>query len=120
MTVLKGEGFDHNDRPTAKRIRRLVELQGFRCAMTGLELTPEDANLDHIVPIASGGKHMMGNVQVVHRVINQMKSTLPKEAFIDWCRRVVTHADSPVRWGQHGQGAAGTDHCRKRKDSRPV
>jgi 5-methylcytosine-specific restriction endonuclease McrA len=94
MAVLKGQDFDEYDRPTAKRIRRLVELQGFRCAMTGLKLTPEDANLDHIVPIAAGGKHVMGNVQVVHKVINQMKSTLPKEEFIEWCRRVVAHADS--------------------------
>jgi len=94
MGELKGQDFDADDRPTAKRIRRLVELQGFRCAMTGLELTPEDANLDHVVPIAAGGKHVMQNVQVVHKVINQMKSTLPKDAFIEWCRRVVAYADN--------------------------
>ncbi|NQT11204.1 MAG: HNH endonuclease [Planctomycetes bacterium] len=94
MTELKGQDFDPTDRPTAKRIRRLVELQGFRCAMTGMELSPEDANLDHIVPIAAGGKHVMGNVQVVHKVINQMKSTLPKNEFIEWCRRVVVYADN--------------------------
>ena len=93
MAELKGQDFDPNDRPTAKRIRRLVELQGFRCAMTGMELTPEEANLDHIVPIAAGGKHVMGNVQVVHKAINQMKSTLPREEFIEWCRRVVAHAE---------------------------
>ena len=94
MTKLKGEDFKPDDRPTAKRIRRLVELQGFSCAMTGVELTPDDANLDHIVPIASGGEHVMSNVQVVHKAVNQMKSTLPKAEFIDWCRKVVDHADS--------------------------
>ena len=93
MGELKGEDFNGNDRPTAKRIRRLVEIQGFRCALTGIELTPEDANLDHIVPIAAGGKHVMGNVQVVHKVINRMKSTLPKDEFIEWSRRVVAYAD---------------------------
>jgi len=61
--------------------------------MTGLELGPEDANLDHIVPITAGGKHIMGNVQIVHKVINQMKSTLPKHEFIEWCRRIVVHAE---------------------------
>lgn len=94
MAQLKGQDFDANDRPTAKRIRRLIEMQGFRCAMTGGELTPEDANLDHIVPIAAGGKHVMGNVQVVHKVINQMKSTLAQDEFIEWCRLVVAHADN--------------------------
>lgn len=91
--MLKGEEFGASDRPTAKRIRRLVELQCFRCAMTGRELVPDDANLDHIAPVAAGGEHVMGNVQVVHKVINQMKSTLPKSEFIEWCRLVVAYAD---------------------------
>lgn len=72
MNLVKGQDFELNDRPTAKRIRRLLELQEFRCAMTGIELTPDDANLDRIVAIAAGGIHVMGNVQVVHKVINQM------------------------------------------------
>jgi 5-methylcytosine-specific restriction endonuclease McrA len=97
MTQLKGEDFGPRDRPTAKRIRRLVEMQDFRCAVTGLKLEPEDANLDHIVPIAAGGKHVMGNVQIVHKVINQMKSTLPQDEFLEWCRRVVAHADERAR-----------------------
>ena len=94
MSVLKGQDFDRSDRPTAKRIRRMIEMQDFRCAMTGIDLTPDDANLDHIVPVAAGGKHVMGNVQIVHKTINQMKSTLPKESFVEWCRRVVAYADS--------------------------
>lgn len=93
MSKLPGEEFKATDRPTAKRIRRLIELQGYRCGMTGVELEPRDANLDHVVPIAAGGRHVMGNVQVVHRVINQMKSTLAKDEFVEWCRRVVEFAD---------------------------
>ncbi len=92
MTKLKGQDFELNDRPTAKKVRRLVEIQNFCCAMTGLELNPEDANLDHIVPIVAGGEHVMGNVQVVHKVINQMKSTLPKDEFVEWCRQVVAYS----------------------------
>ena len=91
--MLKGQEYTDRDRPTAKRIRQLIENQEFRCAMTGIELCPDDANLDHVVPIAAGGEHVMGNVQVVHKVINQMKSTLPKNDFINWCRKIVDHAD---------------------------
>ena len=93
MSELKGQDFKSTDRPTAKRIRRLVEMQDHKCALTGIPLAPDDANLDHIVPIASGGKHQMGNVQVVHKTINHMKSTVPQEEFIEWCRRVVEFAD---------------------------
>ena len=91
--MLKGQQYNDTDRPTAKRIRQLIEDQQYRCAMTGIELSPDDANLDHIVPISAGGEHVMGNVQVVHRVINQMKSTLPKDDFINWCRKIVLHAE---------------------------
>ncbi len=93
MSKLKGEDFKSTDRPTAKRIRRLVEMQDYRCALTGIPLAPDDANLDHIVPIAAGGKHQMNNVQVVHKTINQMKSTLAQDEFVEWCRHVVEHAD---------------------------
>ena len=62
--------------------------------MTGIPLEPEDANLDHIVPIAAGGDHVMSNVQVVHWVVNQMKSTLPADTFVDWCRKIVAFSDS--------------------------
>ena len=91
--MLKGQQYNDTDRPTAKRIRQLIEDQQYRCAMTAIELSPDDANLDHIVPISAGGEHVMGNVQVVHRVINQMKSTLPKDDFINWCRKIVLHAE---------------------------
>lgn len=97
MTKLSSEDFLPSDRPTAKRIRRLVELQGFKCSMTGLPLVPEDANLDHIVPIAAGGDHVMSNVQIVHKIVNQMKSTLPSDTFVDWCRKIVAFADSKKR-----------------------
>ena len=93
MSKLKGQDFKPSDRPTAKRIRRLVEQQNERCALTGIQLTPDDANLDHIIPIASGGKHEMSNVQVVHKTINRMKGTLPQGEFIEWCGRVVKFAD---------------------------
>lgn len=94
MSKLNGEDFEATDRPTAKRIRRLVEIQQERCALSGIKLATEDANLDHIVPIASGGLHQMGNVQIVHKLINQMKSTLPQDVFVNWCRLVVKFVDS--------------------------
>lgn len=91
--MLKTEDYQHGDRPTAKRIRRLLEIQKYRCAVTEVDLTPDEANLDHIVPILRGGRHEMGNVQVVHRVINHMKSTLTPDEFVHWCRLVVAKAD---------------------------
>lgn len=76
---------------TAKHVLALVQHQGYRCAISGRELTPETASLDHIVPIARGGKHCIENVWVVHMQVNTAKGTLTMEEFLAVCRDVVNH-----------------------------
>lgn len=58
-----------------------------------MALTPDVANLDHIMPIAKGGNNVIENLQVVHCIINRMKGTLTNREFITWCRLVASHAD---------------------------
>lgn len=91
MPKIRTEEYDPTDKPTSKKIRRLLEKQDYCCALTGVPLEPEDANLDHIVPISKGGSHTMGNVQVVHKVVNQMKLDLTQDEFFEWCQKVVGH-----------------------------
>jgi hypothetical protein len=80
-------------RPTGdvstENIMRLLEYQQYRCALTGRELSPETASLDHIIPIRLGGAHAMENVQVLHKDVNRAKGSFTNEAFIDMCREVV-------------------------------
>lgn len=69
----------------------LIEKQEYRCALSGMPLTPDIASLDHIVPVSKGGKHEVGNVAWVHEEINRMKGTLSKDEFLAMCLKVVEH-----------------------------
>ncbi len=81
-------------RITTTNVLRLLELQQYRCALTGRPLTPETASLDHIVPVRCGGEHAIENAQVLHKDVNRAKTTMTSEEFICLCREVVAHADS--------------------------
>jgi len=76
---------------TAKMILEVIERQGRRCALSGRELTPETASLDHIMPLSRGGAHDLGNLWVVDHKVNTAKGTLTVEEFIALCCEVADH-----------------------------
>jgi len=81
---------------TATEIMKLLERQQFRCALSGRELTPATASLDHIVPLAKGGSHTIDNLWVVDQQINIAKGTLPLDEFLRVCAEVIRHQqDNP-------------------------
>jgi hypothetical protein len=84
---------------TTSSVFAMIERQRFRCAMTGRQLTPQTAALDHIVPIRCGGRHVIENTQVLHKDVNRAKGSLTNEEFITLCREVVTWTD-----GRFGHG----------------
>lgn len=62
------------------RVRDVYERDGWRCGICGKKVDPSlksphpmSVSLDHIVPIACGGPHTMGNVQCAHRSCNSRK-----------------------------------------------
>lgn len=69
----------------------LLERQSYRCALTGIELTPETASLDHCTPISRGGSHDIDNIQIITQRVNAAKGTMTTEEFIDVCRQVVAY-----------------------------
>ena len=77
-------------------VLRLLEVQQYRCALTGRCLTPQAAALDHIVPIRLGGKHVIENTQVLHKDVNRSKGSLTNEEFVGMCREVVCWAGSMI------------------------
>lgn len=90
---------------TTSELLSLAESQSFRCALTGICLTPESSSLDHIVPVASGGSHEIGNLQWVDSRVNTMKGEMPVDEFIELCQMVARHAGSgPIG----GPGTKGT------------
>lgn len=80
------------DSITKRSLIDLLERQEFCCALTGRILTPETASADHIVPLSRGGKHVIGNVQIIHNDVNRAKGTMTLDEFALMCREVVEHA----------------------------
>jgi 5-methylcytosine-specific restriction endonuclease McrA len=69
----------------------LLESQEFRCALTGEPLTPDDATLDHRIPVSAGGQHDLSNVWWVHKDVNTAKGTMGCDEFVAMCKRVASH-----------------------------
>lgn len=78
-------------KPTAVLLYKLIQWQEFRCAITGRELTPENASLDHIIPVSKGGEHLLENIQFLHADVNRAKGTMTMDEFIAMCAEVTAH-----------------------------
>jgi hypothetical protein len=82
-----------------RELRIMIEGQGYRCAATGIELTPEVASLDHKVPRCDGGTNDFGNLHIVHDIVNKAKGSLGWDDFVAMCHAVArTHDDVGVEW----------------------
>lgn len=79
-------------RITAKALLRLIESQGYACALSGLPLTPETAAIDHKIPVSRGGAHDISNLQVLHENVNISKRNMLPEEFVDMCVKVANYA----------------------------
>jgi hypothetical protein len=66
-----------------------LEQQDYRCALTGWELTPETAQIDHKDPVSKGGKTEISNLQWLHEKINRMKGTMPLNEFLRVCKLIA-------------------------------
>lgn len=74
---------------TTSTVLGLLERQGYRCALTGRQLTPETAALDHIIPIKYGGEHVIENTQVLHKDVNRAKNSMTNVEFAQMCEEVA-------------------------------
>lgn len=81
-----------------KQMWSLLEEQNFKCALSGLPIkvsrsikkkkNNQTASLDRI---DSSKGYLMGNVQWVHKDINQMKSSRTDKDFISLCKAVALY-----------------------------
>lgn len=76
---------------TTGALREILETQGYKCALSGDELTPDACSLDHKQPLSKGGSHTIDNVQLVTPEINRMKGSMTMDEFILMCMKVATH-----------------------------
>lgn len=74
---------------TGRELRSLLEKQGYLCALTGRQLTPDIATCDHIIPISKGGSNTIDNIQIVHKDANDAKRVMMQDEFIRLCKDVA-------------------------------
>ncbi len=79
---------------TKEYVWELYEKQGKRCKLSGMEIyfspdfnkpQKQTASIDRI---DSSKGYEIGNIQIVHKSINDMKTSLPQETFIAFCNLV--------------------------------
>jgi hypothetical protein len=58
-----------------ERIDRIAIFQrdGWKCGICGGSVQPEDATLDHIVPVSLGGGHTAANLRLAHSICNSRR-----------------------------------------------
>jgi len=83
------------EKVTRKNLRALLERQEYRCALTGVDLTPDTCGLDHIEPLGRGGENAISNCQFVLRAVNHMKGSLSQEDFLEYCRKIYEFSQVP-------------------------
>ncbi len=81
-------------RTTSKKnvLLDLIEKQQYKCALTGIELTPDIAEIDHITPTSQGGTNDVDNLQWLHREVNRMKGSLDQARFVELCKLVAANS----------------------------
>jgi 5-methylcytosine-specific restriction endonuclease McrA len=72
----------------------MAERQQYRCALSGMTVTDENAELDHKVSVKDGGASTIENLQWLHVEINRMKGAMSNEKFIQMCAMVVKHTQA--------------------------
>lgn len=73
---------------TAADLMKKIRNQNFKCALSGIKLTPENAQLDHIEPLSEGGTNAIDNLQWLDARVNKAKGTMSQDEFVDMCERI--------------------------------
>ena len=82
----KKRGRDFN--VTEDYLKHLFEIQGEKCAISGIELSRSNMSLDRI---NSELGYIDGNLQWVHKTINRMKSNIEESEFVYICNKIANY-----------------------------
>lgn len=69
----------------AKDFYGILERQQYRCSLSGRELTPENTDAEHILPLEHGGAHTPDNIYLIVRDAARLKRHLKEEDLIRLC-----------------------------------
>lgn len=70
-------------------IRELLQKQNFKCFLTGRELTPDNVEAEHILPISKGGKHEVENLCLIIDSLRELKRYRSPEEIISIARDII-------------------------------
>lgn len=74
-TVDEWRGRTDDSMPTDACKRRILDRQGWKCAITGIEFRDGvKAEFDHITPLWLGGENREGNLQAITKVAHTAKT----------------------------------------------
>lgn len=75
-------GYGTSRAPLPRSLRLIViERDGYVCGLCGGDVDPDDLHIDHIKPVARGGRDELANLQVAHPTCNIRKgATWPEDA----------------------------------------
>jgi 5-methylcytosine-specific restriction endonuclease McrA len=73
---------------TGTELERIWAAQNGKCGLTGRAMTPQTAELDHIVPISRGGSLEIGNLRWLCSEANQAKGKMLDHEFFAICEEV--------------------------------
>mgnify|MGYP001553798563 CR=1 FL=1 len=76
--------------------KAIKERDGYVCQYTGRKLRPDEANLDHVVPLDRGGKSTWANLVCSDARVNSLKGNrLPHEAGLRLIRKPLAPREVP-------------------------
>ncbi len=70
-------------------LRDILDIQMYKCALTGDKLTPDNTCFDHIKPISKGGSSLKKNLQAVTKKANLSKSNMTMKEYLHLCFKVI-------------------------------
>ena len=83
---------------TREELFKILQIQNYKCALSGVDLTCElrkgervwtNASIDRI---EAGGPYTKENIQLVCRGLNSWRSSIPVDEFVWWCEQVVNYS----------------------------
>jgi hypothetical protein len=85
---------EYDDNLNAKNIMEKIGKNP-TCYLTGKKIdldNPEEYSLDHVLPIARGGKSTLENCMLVCRKVNMLKGDLTYEELIEMCQDILDYS----------------------------
>ena len=89
---LHGSLAGSEDRVSAAMLKSVLEIQEYKCALSGKRLTPKTAVLDRKIPLSKGGTNHISNLQWLDSMVNKAKGSMDCDEFVDMCKSVAKQA----------------------------